>query len=63
LFQDAGVPAWLRPYVPLVVVDGRLAGVAGVNLCVGPLRRLRWRGHPWEDRGWLSPEVVSGATG
>ncbi len=62
-FQQAGVPAWLRPYVPLVLVDGELAGVAGVTLCAGPLRWLRWRGHPWGDRGWLRAEVVSGDAG
>jgi tRNA(Ile)-lysidine synthase len=57
LYQQAGVPAWLRPYVPLVLVDGQLAGVGGVALCGTALRRLRWSGHPWQQRGWLAEEI------
>jgi tRNA(Ile)-lysidine synthase len=57
LYQDAGVPAWLRPYVPLLLVDGQLAGVGGVALCGTALRRLRWSGHPWQQRGWLAEEI------
>lgn len=55
LFQAAGIPAWLRPYVPLLVLDGSLAGVAGVRLCGGAVAWLRWRGHPWTAQGWLRP--------
>lgn len=29
LFQEAGVPPWLRDRIPLVYVDGRIAAVAG----------------------------------
>ncbi|MCG6943659.1 MAG: tRNA lysidine(34) synthetase TilS [Thiohalocapsa sp.] len=60
LFQELGVPAWLRPYVPSLLVDGRLVGIGGVTLCDGTLRWLRWRGHPWEDRGWFLPELARG---
>jgi len=55
LFQEGGVPAWLRPYVPLVFAQGALIAVADVSLC-GPSRTdrrpgfaLRWEGCPWED--------------
>ncbi|NCA69971.1 MAG: tRNA lysidine(34) synthetase TilS [Sphingobacteriia bacterium] len=54
LFQEAGIPVWLRPYVPLLLVDGQLLAVAGVCACASgegehpgvdvPL----WVGHPWE---------------
>ncbi|WP_058553466.1 tRNA lysidine(34) synthetase TilS [Thiohalocapsa sp. ML1] len=57
LYQQAGVPAWLRPYVPLVLVDGQLAGAGGVALCGTALGRLRWSGHPWQQRGWFAEEV------
>ncbi|WP_295385577.1 tRNA lysidine(34) synthetase TilS [uncultured Thiodictyon sp.] len=33
LFQDAGVPPWLRPYVPLVFDGDDLVAVAGVCRC------------------------------
>ncbi len=62
LFQMAGVPAWLRDHVPLLLIDGRLAGVAGVAVCGDALHDLCWRGHPWEGRGWLK-ERVTGAPG
>ena len=32
LFQEYGIPPWLRPYVPLVYVGERLASVAGLWL-------------------------------
>lgn len=57
LLQEAGVPPWLRPYVPLVFSDERLIAVAGVCLCgdagSGPphVERPRWLGHPWEELG------------
>jgi tRNA(Ile)-lysidine synthase len=33
LFQEAGVPPWLRPYVPLVFEGDDLVAVAGVCRC------------------------------
>ena len=57
LFQEAGVPPWLRPYVPLVFDGDRLVVVAGVCVCrelSGPESRtwtIRWRGHPWDGLG------------
>ena len=59
LFQERGVPAWLRPYVPLVFDGGRLVAVAGVCRCApqcagepaGP--DVRWTGHPWEGWGFF----------
>jgi tRNA(Ile)-lysidine synthase len=55
LFQEAGVPAWLRPQVPLLCLDGALAGVGGVRLCGTGLRQLAWEGHPWGGQGWFNP--------
>jgi len=49
LYQEAGVPSWVRPYVPLVFVDGDLLAVADIRTChsdgsVGMRQfRLRWR--------------------
>ena len=57
LFQNQGVPSWLRPYVPLVFDGDRLVAVAGVSTCMqgerspDPDRYLRWSGHPWEAMG------------
>jgi tRNA(Ile)-lysidine synthase len=55
LFQEAGIPRWLRPYVPLVFSGDTLIAVAGVCRCWGESEDLtphevpRWLGHPWED--------------
>jgi tRNA(Ile)-lysidine synthase len=59
LFQEAGIPAWLRPYVPLLLdAQGELIAVAGVAGCGGtrnpPIRGLRWEAHPWTHRGWFA---------
>ncbi|MBK5968053.1 MULTISPECIES: tRNA lysidine(34) synthetase TilS [Thiorhodovibrio] len=43
LFQQQGVPAWLRPYVPLIFAGEQLLAVAGVMLCDTRLVGLRWR--------------------
>ncbi|WP_296809031.1 tRNA lysidine(34) synthetase TilS [Thiocapsa sp.] len=57
LFQEAGIPRWLRPYVPLVFSGDTLIGVAGVCGCHDELRDPathdvpQWHGHPWEDLG------------
>lgn len=54
LFQAAGVPSWLRPYVPLVLDEGgTLISVAGVAGCGDGRAEVRWLGHPWQGRGWL----------
>lgn len=55
LFQEAGVPAWLRPQVPLLCLDGALAGIGGVRICGTGLEQLAWDGHPWSGQGWFSP--------
>jgi tRNA(Ile)-lysidine synthase len=57
LFQEAGIPAWLRRRVPLLLGDGHLLGVAGVAICDPRLTALRWQGHPWEQRGWFALQV------
>lgn len=50
-YQQAGVPAWLRPYVPLLMREGNLVAIAGVTQCDDRLPALRWNGHPWERFG------------
>lgn len=66
LFQGAGVPPWLRPYVPLLLdADGELLAVAGVARCgvaarpepPWPAWSLRWSGHPWQRFGWLAEQL------
>jgi tRNA(Ile)-lysidine synthase len=47
LFQEAGVPDWLRAYVPLILRGDELAAVAGVTHCDARLAGLRWCAHPW----------------
>jgi len=57
LFQERGIPAWLRPFVPLVFDGDRLAAIPGVCSCagepdavgVGARWQIRWTGHPWES--------------
>jgi tRNA(Ile)-lysidine synthase len=55
VFQEAGIPRWLRPYVPLVFSGDTLVAVAGVCGCRDkPLEQIthevpQWLGHPWED--------------
>ncbi len=58
LFQERGVPAWLRQYVPLVFAGDRLTAVGDLWVCRSPCAdeshsiSLLWEGHPWE--GWLA---------
>ncbi len=51
LFQAAGVPGWLRPYVPLVLEAGALRAVAGVSGCGPDAPAAHWSGHPWQGFG------------
>ena len=54
IFQEAGVPAWLRPYVPLILAAGRLVAVGGICQCDTTREAVpRWTGQPWDD-DWLS---------
>lgn len=39
LFQEAGVPPWLRDRVPLIVVDGQLAAIADRWVCAARATR------------------------
>jgi tRNA(Ile)-lysidine synthase len=64
IFQDAGVPPWLRPYVPLVFKGEQLLAVAGLCACpddpspaMDPAR-LRWSGHPWEGLELFCEDAV-----
>ena len=60
LFQESGVPAWLRGHVPLIFRGERLIAVAGVTAChgqggeTGLSFQLLWSGFAWEsDWPWL----------
>ncbi len=55
LFQERGIPSWLRPYVPLVMLGNALVAVGDLWLCEGTWMvpaggiRIQWEGHPWPD--------------
>ena len=51
LFQQAGVPPWLRRYVPLVEREGRLEVICGVARCGDAAPTVIWEGHPWMALG------------
>lgn len=54
LFQEAGVPAWLRPYVPLVLAGQSLVAVVGICGCgTAPAAVARWEGAPLAE-GWFA---------
>ena len=60
LFQESGVPAWLRGHVPLIFQGERLIAIAGVTAChgrrdeTGLSFQLLWSGFAWErDWPWL----------
>ena len=53
VFQQATIPGWLRPYVPLVMLGGQLGAVVGVAICDERLAGVRWCGHPWQDLALL----------
>lgn len=48
LCQEAGIPPWQRPYLPLIHVDQRLVAIGGLGLCEteaeqGPCVQPRWQ--------------------
>lgn len=54
LFQELGVPSWIRPFVPLVFVNNRLRAVGDLCLCGdkrgrGENFRVTWTGHPFSS--------------
>ncbi len=59
LFQDAGIPPWLRHYIPMLFVGEALVAIAGLCGCStdglpGDLGdSVRWTGHPWEGLGFF----------
>lgn len=56
LLQEAAIPAWLRPSLPLLWVDGRLAWVAGVGVAA----EFRCPpGEPGVVPGWSATDAVS----
>ncbi len=65
LYQGQGVPAWLRPYLPLVLLDAELVAIGDGWSCEGPWSTprggiaLSWVGHPWPDL-W---QALSGSGG
>lgn len=68
LYQESGVPPWLRPFVPLLFDGNALVAVVGLCRCepseacpcsrdhrseIFPLPAVRWSGHPWETLGYF----------
>ncbi len=64
LYQEAGVPPWLRGYVPLVFAGNTLVAVGDLWLCAGERPgdrldlKLVWVGHPW--LGFWPSELARG---
>lgn len=56
IWQQAGIPAWLRPYVPVLVDDAGAVLLAGVAACSPAAPAVRWRGHPWERFGLFAAD-------
>ncbi len=54
LYQELGVPAWVRPHVPLVFVEERLVAVGGFTLCDLPPARA---GEPCYRPSWREAAV------
>ncbi len=53
LFQEAGIPAWLRPRWPLIFRQDQLVAIPGLGACrsdpAGPVAgMLRWTDYPWQ---------------
>ncbi len=54
LYQEQGIPDWVRPYVPLLFLNDQLIGVGPLWTCCGQLKsfvdgwRLHWVGHMFE---------------
>lgn len=59
LYQEAGVPPWLRGYIPLIFSSLGLVAVGALWVCAGEgpgtdrVVRVDWVGHPWEGSGLL----------
>ena len=53
LCQDMNIPAWLRPLVPLLLVDGELAAVGDYCVCK-PFAEHQVQPVVWRRERWLS---------
>jgi tRNA(Ile)-lysidine synthase len=51
IWQQAGIPDWLRCYVPVLVDDAGPVLITGVAACSTAAPAVRWYGHPWERYG------------
>lgn len=51
VWQQAGIPVWLRGYVPVFLDDGGPVLITGVAACSTAAPAVRWYGHPWERYG------------
>lgn len=66
LYQEAGVPPWLRGFVPLIFAGDRFIAVGNLWVCAGPSLssgahpRVDWTGHPWEEMELLVSAPHSG---
>jgi tRNA(Ile)-lysidine synthase len=49
VFQEHGVPDWVRPYVPLLYLNAELVAVGGFCRCAAgpPPLPVVWEGHPF----------------
>jgi tRNA(Ile)-lysidine synthase len=48
LFQQAAIPPWVRPYVPLIFNSTQLVAIAGLQSCHDAFAPIGWSGHPWQ---------------
>lgn len=60
VFQEQGIPPWLRPLWPMVFIQGQLIALPGLVACcpdrpAAPLGTLIWQDCPWQ-RFW--PELI-----
>jgi tRNA(Ile)-lysidine synthase len=51
VWQQAGIPDWLRSYVPIFFDDAGPVLITGVAACSTAAPSVRWHGHPWEGYG------------
>ena len=67
LFQEAGIPPWLRPYVPLLFAAGQLVAIGDFWRCAsappaaGPPFRVSWEGGVRAHPGYPSATDVFAA--
>lgn len=61
LFQEAGIPPWLRPYVPCLSVDSHLVGVGDLWRSNDNPFVIQWLGGIRQHPAWLDPGSGGGS--